>query len=206
MGLLACACHFESVLEDFLSSWCFSEGHKENDFKKRIMQKVEKDVSRSTGLEQWKSWFKVLFDLNLTQVLGQEWEKLTQLFKLRNQLAHGRNTKYMYLYKEDGAFCGMSTERSGYHEILDYLIKNKVIEIPKGKIPSANTFLTKQVFAHFNSAVESSILLLTKCKALRKMALYLNESREFETANEFDNPRDLDLIEEIKVDAEEAES
>lgn len=193
-GLLACACQFESVLEDFTVSWCKVNEDKENDIYLRLFEKIGNDVSRATGLEAWKTWMKVLFNVNLPEVLADNWEAIAVLFRLRNQLAHGRTTKFQHFYKENGQFLGMSTEGSPYEKPLKYLMENKIVSLSKNEIPSANCFLTSKVVSHFSHAVESAILKLQSCPNLDGLRHYSTKLEKGIGPQNSKSLEDYDLI------------
>lgn len=175
-GILACACLFESTLEEYTFYWCNTRRNGPDEINGRIMQKLGQDISMTTGLEAWKTWFKVLFNIDVSSIIGEKWKSLFHLFKLRNQLAHGRTTKFPFYYSEEGKFLGMSFEGSGYRRPAEFLIEKKVVIIKDGEIPSFEKFVNKKVVAFFREEVESSIRLLSECQGLADLVSYMSSS------------------------------
>lgn len=166
-AIVAAACHLESVLEDFTYSWCKTKSHSEEPFLNRLMDKIGDDVNHATGLERWKSWLKVLFDIDFAATVGKNWQTLNTLFVLRNQLAHGRTTKFTHFWNaNNGRFMGMSIEGSSYAKPFEHLLAAGVIAIPSDEVPSASHLFTHKVALHFSKSVESAIEALSRESAL----------------------------------------
>ena len=91
-AIVASACYLESVLEEFSNLWCTAKASGDSGFYSRLMEAISKDVSRATGLDAWKKWLRVLYDIEFTEIVAEDWKALEVLFQLRNQLAHGRTT------------------------------------------------------------------------------------------------------------------
>jgi hypothetical protein len=159
-GIMASACYFESVLEEFTVLWCTRKAGEEADFRKRILVQIAEDVGRATGLDAWKKWLMTLFEVDIVKVAGDDWKALTVLFKLRNQLAHGRTTKFRHFWKPDGKFVGMSIEGSAYESVFKYLLDAKVIRLEPNVLPAAEAFLARDVVAHFATATDRTLLAL----------------------------------------------
>jgi hypothetical protein len=118
-AIIGASCYFESVLEEFCSTFCSIKSSADKSFDGRIMEVIGQDVSRATGLEAWKKWIRTLFAVDIVNVVGDDWKGLDMLFKLRNQLAHGRTTKFKHFYDaETGKFLGMTTEGSQYAAVF----------------------------------------------------------------------------------------
>jgi len=162
-AIVAAACHLESVLEDFTYSWCKTKSNSEEPFLNRLMDKIGDDVNRATGLERWRSWLKVLFDIDFAATVGKDWQTLNNLFVLRNQLAHGRTTKFTYFHNaNNGRFMGMTIEGSSYQQPFKHLLAAGVIAIPSGEVPSAAHLFTHKVALHFATSVELAIEALSR--------------------------------------------
>lgn len=170
-GIVATACYFESVLEDLSFSWCKTKYRAEEKFLERLIDKIGSDINRATGLDGWKQWLKVLFDVDLPTVAGDEWPKLSSLFVLRNQLAHGRTTKFTHFWNAiDGKFLGMTIAGSSYQKPFEHLLACGAINVQPGEVPSSECFFTHKVLLHFAMSVNSTILSLAKTKEI--MGLY----------------------------------
>ncbi len=166
-AIVATACYLESVLEDFAYSWCKTKGHSEEPFLNRLMEKIGDDVNRATGLDRWKQWAHVLFDVDFKEVVGDKWQTLTHLFTLRNQLAHGRTTKFTHFWNAtNGRFMGMSIEGSSYRQPFEYLLKSGIIHIQSGEVPTVENFFTHRVALHFAASVDSAIEELSRVPLL----------------------------------------
>lgn len=166
-GIVAAACYLESVLEDFSFSWCKTKGHSEENFLSRLMEKVGSDVNRATGLDGWKQWLRILFDVDLPSVAGDDWPKLKALFTLRNQLAHGRTTKFTHFWNAtNGRFMGMTIEGSSYKKPFEHLLACGVIKVEPGEVPSPEYMFTHKVLLHFALSVNSTISLLASTKEM----------------------------------------
>lgn len=166
-AIVATACYLESVLEDFAYSWCKTKGHSEEPFLNRLMEKVGDDVNRATGLDRWKQWTHVLFDVDFKEVVGDKWQTLNHLFTLRNQLAHGRTTKFTHFWNAtNGRFMGMSIEGSSYRQPFEYLLKSGIIHIQSGEVPTVEHLFTHKVASHFAASVDSTIEALSRVPLL----------------------------------------
>ena len=170
-AIMASACYLESVLEEFSVMWCERKTQTDDDFIIRLMGALSQDISRATGLGNWKKWLKVLYDVDFDKTIGNEnWKTLNILFKLRNQLAHGRTTKFTHFWSaETGKFLGMTTNGSEYEPIFSHLLKRGVISIPEGTVPSAATILEVEVVRYFWKTVNSSIESLREVTNLQYM-------------------------------------
>lgn len=175
-GLIACSAYFESALEDVAVSWCRTKSFEKDAIYVRILKKIQSDVSRATGLEGWKTWLRVLFDLDLPTVLGDDWKELDVLFKLRNQLAHGRTTKFLHFYRSDGRFVGLSTEGSSYEFPFDHLVKKNVISIRPGEVPTCDSILTIDVLRYFVGVIDSAFAKLQSVPVLSGLKSYTERS------------------------------
>jgi len=196
-GIIACACKFESALSEVVDSWFMLESQNDNNkLISRIMDKVAVDVSKTTGLDAWKSWIKTIFDINIADVTQNNWQDLTYLFKLRNKLAHGRATKFSHFYDETGKYIGGSTKGSPYEDSLNYLIDKRVISVDEHSYPSLNLFLTPKVVEYFADAVSASIKLLSEHRLLSGLLFHeLKPGVASGNDNSEDHP--LDLIEKV---------
>jgi hypothetical protein len=160
-AILACACHLESVLEEFSNLWCTQRASNGDGVEGRLMEVITQDVSRATGLDQWKKWMKALYGIDFPQVVGEDWKTLTVLFKLRNQLAHGRTTKFTHFWNaENGRFLGMTIEGSSYEIPFKHLLEKRIITLQKGQVPDAEMLLTREVATYFWETVDRSIASL----------------------------------------------
>lgn len=169
-AIVATACYLESVLEDFAYSWCKTKSQAEEPFLSRLMEKIGDDVNRATGLDKWKQWTHVLFDVDFPDVVGEDWQTLTHLFTLRNQLAHGRTTKFTHFWNaNNGRFLGISIEGSSYRQPFEYLIKSGVIQLKSGEVPSVGHFFTHKVALHFATSVRSAIKALSSAPLLSEL-------------------------------------
>ena len=171
-AILASACYLESVLEDFSTSWCRIKSSSDEPFQSRLMEKIGDDVNRATGLERWKQWLRVLFDVDFADTVGDNWQALRQLFVLRNQLAHGRTTKFTHFWNAtNGRFVGMSIEGSSYRQPFEHLMDADIIVIPDGDVPSPAHLFTHEVAAYFFSCVESAIQSLSEQPTLKGLEI-----------------------------------
>lgn len=174
-AIVAAACYLESVLEDFTYNWCKIKSSSDEPFLNRLMEKIGDDVNRATGIERWRSWLKVLFDIDFVATVGKEWQALHNLFILRNQLAHGRTTKFTHYWNaNNGRFMGMTIEGSSYQQPFEYLLAAGVIAIPPGEVPSPAHLFTHNVALHFSTSVESAIKALSREPALSGLHLRTN--------------------------------
>lgn len=169
-GIVGCACYFESVLEESAIIWCYVQKSKDAGFYKRLLEAVMRDVSRATGLEAWKKWMSTLFDTDFVSAVGEDWRPLNVLFKLRNQLAHGRTTKFMHFWRSDGQFLGMTLKGSSYEETVKYLLEKQVIRLAPGEVPSAELVLNASVVRHFLGVVDRALEALKRTPALESAA------------------------------------
>jgi hypothetical protein len=167
-GIVASACYLESVLEDFSVLWCKTKDGGDG-LESRVYEKLAKDISRATGLDPWKGWMRLLFDIDLARTLEQEWPTLKVLFELRNQLAHGRTTKLTHFWDRYGRFVGMSLKGSSYKTTFEFLIERNVLTIRPGNVPSAECLLTRDVVRHFLAAVDRAIATLRQVPALSRL-------------------------------------
>lgn len=166
-AIVASACLFESVLEDYTYLWCSGKRNSEDPFLQRLMIKIGNDVNRATGLEKWKEWLRVLFDVDLPKVVGAEWDALHNLFALRNQLAHGRTTKFMQFWNAtNGRFVGMSMEKSSYRLPVEHLFKAKVVSLATGEVPSPELLFRYEVARYFRDVVETALRKLSQQTSL----------------------------------------
>lgn len=168
-AIVASACYLESVLEESSVLWCKTESGNDRGFQSRLMDKIAKDISRATGLDGWKQWMRVLYDVDLVTALGDDWPTIKVLFDLRNQLAHGRTTKFMHFWNSDGNFLGMTTSGSSYEIPFEHLIQRKVIVVGPGTMPSAEHLLTGKVARYFFDAVSRAIYALQRLPALKSL-------------------------------------
>ena len=168
-AILASACYLESVLEDFCNNWCISRSYQDSGFQRRLMNTIAHDVSRATGLDAWNKWLRVLFDIDVKAVIGDDWEPLVVLFKLRNQLAHGRTTKFPHFWNADGRFLGLTLEGSSYEAPFKHLIDKGLIQVGKGTSPSSKSLLTRSVAQYFWEVVERAILSLKNVPELSSL-------------------------------------
>lgn len=166
-AILACACYLESVLEEFSNLWCTQKASNDDGFEGRLMEVIAQDVSRATGLNPWKKWLKTLYGIDLPKVVGEDWKTLDVLFNLRNQLAHGRTTKFTHFWNaENGRFLGMTIEGSSYEIPFKHLLEKKIINPKKGQVPNAEMLLTREVATYFWETVDRSITSLQKLPEL----------------------------------------
>ena len=171
-SIVAPACYFESVLEDFAGSWCKTRAASEEPFLNRLMDKIADDVDRATGLERWKQWFRVLFDVELAETVGNDWQVLHQLFVLRNQLAHGRTTKFTHFWNaNDGKFIGMTIDGSSYRRPFEHLQDAGVITVAEGEVPNPSHIFSHKVAQHFNKSVCNAIKVLAELPQLKGLEL-----------------------------------
>lgn len=166
-AILACACFLESVLEEFTHLWCATKATQDQGFESRLMDVIAQDVSRATGLDPWKKWLNTLYGIDFPKTAGEDWKTLDVLFKLRNQMAHGRTTKFTHYWNaHDGRFMGMTLEGSSYELPFKHLIEKKVMNVPKGEIPNADLLLTRRVTQYFWETVDRTIASLQKVPEL----------------------------------------
>jgi hypothetical protein len=165
-GIVACACKFESVMSEYVESWCRHSLPATNNTLRRISIMLADDVSRTTGTETWKKWFRVLFNVDLPKESGGSWDDIVILFKLRNQLAHGRSTYFKSIYQRDGRYVGGSADDSAYKHALEHLISKNVIEMNKVVGLSIDCLLTREVVCYFKNSVSSALECLAKHPAL----------------------------------------
>ncbi|MDP3875682.1 MAG: hypothetical protein Q8Q50_01735 [Methylobacter sp.] len=169
-AILASACYFESVLEEFSNLWCTSKASQDEGFQGRLMEVIAKDVSRATGLDTWKKWLRTLYGIEFPKVIGEDWKTLDILFQLRNQLAHGRTTKFTHFWNTDnGRFLGMTLDGSSYEAPFKHLIEKGVMNVPEGQVPNADLLLTLNVASYFWLVVERSIASLEKIPELSEL-------------------------------------
>ena len=196
LAIIACTSKLESIFEETLVNWCESKPDNQS-YNQRVLDKIRKDISRSTGLEKWKEWIKIIFDIELPNILVDEWESLKKLFQLRNQIAHGRTTKFRQYYKQDGKFIGMEMEESGYREIFKFLLKENIISVPEGSIPTVNSILSKQVVEHFSNIVEAALEQLSGHSGFEAIKYYQKSSQPYRVTSDFSSSEDFDLIREV---------
>lgn len=165
-GIVACACKFESVMTEYVESWCRHSLPATNNTLRRISKMLADDVSRTTGTETWKKWFRVLFNVNLPKESDGSWGDIVILFKLRNQLAHGRSTSFKSIYQRDGKYVGGLADDSAYKDALEHLISKNVIDKNKIVGLSIECLLTREVVCYFKNSVSSALECLAKHPAL----------------------------------------
>lgn len=169
-AILASACYLESVLEEFSNLWCTSKASQDQGFLGRLMVAISKDVSRATGLDAWKKWLRILYDIDPSKVVGDDWKALDILFQLRNQLAHGRTTKFTHFWNaENGRFLGMTLEGSSYQAPFNHLIDKGIMRVKEGDVPNSDLLLTRAVAQYFWEVVERSIAALEKVPELSSL-------------------------------------
>lgn len=169
-AIVASACYLESVLEEFSNLWCTSKASGDSGFNGRLMEAISKDVSRATGLDAWKKWLRILYDIEFQKIVGEDWKALDVLFQLRNQLAHGRTTKFTHFWNaDDGRFLGMTIKGSSYEAPFQHLLDKGVMHVPKGEVPSAALLLTPSVAKYFWEVVDRAITLLEEVPELSRL-------------------------------------
>jgi hypothetical protein len=163
--ILLSACYLEGALEDeFKKILSLKRGIirtiKIDDFYTRksfnlLFNALEEDlddrISHTTGIENYKSVFKLLTDRDFTesQLLKSTMEGVSVLFQFRNVLAHGRKAtaKLINAYWTDGNW--EEYYFGGYKKAEDYLIKKGLLAKKYVDSETVKEYFTDNIANHF---------------------------------------------------------
>lgn len=173
--LKSCTAFIESILNENFVRYIEKQLREErNESKKDLLRSYEDELAGATFQKYIDLAIKIFATGLNTFTSNDTWESIRVLFKIRNQIVHGK--RFSAKYSDSGTnnvFVGEFEK--GYREIISFLSKKKFIDIEDLNL---NMLLSDQVTDYFIGITKDFFVEITK-KLSDKFDTLTHESLQY---------------------------